>query len=148
VSKATQNLLGRAYRIDQRLAAKAARLENLRDLSERLGAALPGHLPGGRRVNDRMAEVVVAIADLEREIQAEMEGLLATQRETAALIRSVGRPQLQTVLELRYLCYKKWEEIAEEMGVTQRHVFYLHKQALAACGNGQPGLEKHEQRSG
>jgi DNA-directed RNA polymerase specialized sigma subunit len=128
--------LGRAYRIDQRLAAKAARLENLRDLSTRISAAVPGSIRSGQPAGDRMSGIIATIADLEAEIQGEVEALLATQRETAALIRSVGRPEWQTVLELRYLCFKRWETIAEEMGVTHRQVFYLHKQALAAVGNG------------
>ena len=41
--------------------------------------------------------------------------------------------EFQTILELRYLCFKPWEQIAVEMGYELRYVFKLHGRALDQC---------------
>lgn len=39
-------------------------------------------------------------------------------------------PEGQVVLEERYLCYAKWEDIASELGYTVRQIFRVHDAAL------------------
>lgn len=38
----------------------------------------------------------------------------------------------QTLLELRYLCFKSWEQIAVDMGYDLRWLYRLHHRALNA----------------
>ena len=45
-------------------------------------------------------------------------------------IKAVESTELQTVLELRYLSYMRWEEIAIELGYGIDNVFRLHRNAL------------------
>ena len=47
-----------------------------------------------------------------------------------AVIKAVANTERQTLLELRYLCFKTWEQIAVEMNYTVRNVHLLHKEAL------------------
>ena len=47
----------------------------------------------------------------------------------------INCPEYQLVLELRYLCFKSWEEIALQMGYDVRHVFRLHGEALKAISD-------------
>jgi len=42
----------------------------------------------------------------------------------------VESPELQTLLELRYLCFKTWEQIAVELHFDLRWVYRLHGRAL------------------
>jgi DNA-directed RNA polymerase specialized sigma subunit len=42
----------------------------------------------------------------------------------------VDNPELQTILELRYLSNMYWEEIAIELGYGIDNVFRLHRNAL------------------
>ena len=41
-------------------------------------------------------------------------------------------PELQMVLELRYLCGKNWTEIAEAIHCSDSHVYRIHQRALDA----------------
>jgi DNA-directed RNA polymerase specialized sigma subunit len=45
-------------------------------------------------------------------------------------IKAVESTELQTILELRYLSYMRWEEIAIELGYGIDNVFRLHRNAL------------------
>ena len=45
-------------------------------------------------------------------------------------IKAVDNPELQTILELRYLSNMYWEEIAIELGYGIDNVFRLHRNAL------------------
>lgn len=45
-------------------------------------------------------------------------------------INKLGDEELSTVLYLRYIEGKKWEQIASDMSYTERNVFYLHGKAL------------------
>jgi len=42
----------------------------------------------------------------------------------------VDNTEHQTLLELRYLCFKTWEQIAVDMGYNVRHVYRLHDEAI------------------
>ena len=39
-------------------------------------------------------------------------------------------PEYQTLLELRYLCFKTWEQIAVLMNYSTKYLFELHARAL------------------
>lgn len=46
------------------------------------------------------------------------------------IINAVENPELHTLLELRYLCFKTWEEISVEMGYTMRHLYRMRDEAF------------------
>ena len=54
------------------------------------------------------------------------------KREIVTLIKRVENPEYQTLLELRYLCFKTWEEIAVTMHHDIRTIYRIHDRALAA----------------
>ena len=70
------------------------------------------------------------IIDLENEINADIDQLVDLKRDMVAAIKAVADPECQTLLELRYLCFKSWEQIAVAMGYGVRHVYKLHNSAL------------------
>ncbi|MEN6636647.1 MAG: DUF1492 domain-containing protein [Clostridiaceae bacterium] len=45
-------------------------------------------------------------------------------------IKRVENTEYQTILELRYLCFKRWEEIAVEMNFSLQHLYRLHEKAV------------------
>lgn len=54
----------------------------------------------------------------------------AGSQEALKAINAVTDPDQQLILELRYLCYKPWLEIAEAMGYSEAGVYKLHGKAL------------------
>ena len=85
---------------------------------------------GGSGDGDFMENTIIRIVDMEREITAEMERLVSLKREIAGVIGQVDDPTLQTLLEMRYLCYRDWPEICREMYYSNASVHRLHQRAL------------------
>ena len=57
--------------------------------------------------------------------------LVDLKREMVAVIKAVKNPEFQTLLELRYLCFKTWEQIAVDMDYDIRWLYRMHNRALA-----------------
>ena len=121
--------LGQAYRLDQRINSKLEQVASLNELATKCTWALTGMPRNPNRRISTMAEVVAKIVDLQTEINHDIDRLIDLKREMVMLIKSVDNTECQTLLELRYLCFKTWEQIAVDMGYNVRHVYRLHDEA-------------------
>ena len=122
--------LGQAYRLDQRIDAKLEQVANLRALATKATATMTD-MPRSSSPNlQHMEGTIVKIIDLEQEINEDIDRLVDLKKEITNAIKTVSVPEYQVVLELRYLCYKRWEEIAVSMNYTTANVFLLHGKAL------------------
>jgi hypothetical protein len=127
----TKDYLSQAYRIDQRINSKIEQVQSLRDLAEKASATLSDVPPSkGTRNVHRMGDVIAKMVDLESEINGDLCHLLDTKREIVTVIKCVDSTELRTLLELRYLCFKTWEQIAVELHFDLRWVHRLHNRAL------------------
>lgn len=122
--------LSQAYRLDQRIDAKIEQVMSLRNLAAKATSTLSDVAPSGTRNVHRMEDIIMRIFDLENEINADIDALVALKREIVSTIKSVPNLEYQILLELRYLCFKPWEQIAVEMGYGIDNVFRLHQKAL------------------
>ena len=122
--------LSQAYRLDQRVDAKIEQVMALRNLAAKATSTLTDVAPSGTRNVHRMEDIIVKLIDLENEINADIDNLVALKHEIMAAIRSIHDPDYCTVLELRYLCFKPWDQIAVEMGYGIDNVYKLHRMAL------------------
>ena len=77
-----------------------------------------------------MEETICKIVDLEREINADIDRLVDLKAEARKAINAVSDPVQQLILELRYLCYKPWLEIMEELGLSETSIYRIHGEAL------------------
>lgn len=122
--------LGQAYRIDQRINSKLEQVTSLRNLATKATSTLSDTPPSGTRNVHSMEDVIVKIIDMENEINADIDKLVDLKQEIIRVIKAVENQELHTLLELRYLCFKTWEEISVEMGYTIRHIYRLRDMAL------------------
>lgn len=60
----------------------------------------------------------------------DFEILLFGYSVDGGVVHMVREPELQLLLEKRYLCHEKWDDIAADMGLSVQHVFRLHGEAL------------------
>ena len=97
-----------AYRIDQRINSKLEQVSSLRDLSTKATSTFSDVPPSGTRNVHRMEDVICKIVMLENEINAEIDHLVDLKREIREVISAVKNLECQTLLELRYLCFKTW----------------------------------------
>lgn len=77
-----------------------------------------------------MEDVIIKIVDMESEINADIDKLVDLKKEIAGVIHGVSNLEYQTLLELRYLCFKTWEQIAVQMGYGIDNIYKMHHKAL------------------
>jgi 3-methyladenine DNA glycosylase/8-oxoguanine DNA glycosylase len=122
--------LQQAFRVDQRINSKLEQVMSLRELATKATATLSDMPRNPSRGHHRMEDVIVKILGLESEINAEAERLVDLKREIVTVVDKVASTELRTLLELRYLCFKTWEQISVEMSYDIRWVHRLHNRAL------------------
>ncbi|MHB1453941.1 MAG: DUF1492 domain-containing protein [Saccharofermentanales bacterium] len=122
--------LGQAYRLDQRINSKLEQIASLNDLATKCTSTLTGMPRNPNRGSSTMADAVAKIVDLQAEINRDIDRLIDLKREMVRLIKAVDNTEYQTLLELRYLCFKTWEQIAVDMGYNVRHVYRIHDEAV------------------
>jgi adenine C2-methylase RlmN of 23S rRNA A2503 and tRNA A37 len=98
--------LGQAYRLDQRINSKLEQVESLNELATKASATLTGMPRNPNRATSTMADAVAKIIDLQTEINNDIDCLVDLKREIVKLIKAVDNTECQTLLELRYLCFK------------------------------------------
>ena len=126
----SKEYLEQAFRLDQRINSKLEQVMSLRGLATKATATIHD-MPGAATPNvHKMSDLVCKIVDLEEEINAEIDTLVDLKREIMAAIRLVEDPELRLILELRYLCFRSWKDIATDTRCSIRTVYRLHDQAL------------------
>ena len=122
--------LSQAMHIDQRINSKLEQVTRLRENAANCTAALSDTLRPDSPNQQRMEETICKIVDLEREINEDIDRLVDLKAEARKAINAVNDPDQQLILELRYLCYKPWLEIAGAMGYSEAGIYKLHGKAL------------------
>ena len=126
----TKDYLSQAYRIDQRINSKLAQVMSLRDLLGKATGTLSGAPKAATPNPHSMEDTIAKMVDLENEINEDIDALVDLKAEIMRRIKRVENTEYQTILELRYLCFKRWEEIAVDMGYSLRRLYELHDCAL------------------
>ncbi len=122
--------LNQAYWLDRRIDSKLEQLSALRDLATKTTGVMSDDVVSHTRNVHSMQDVIAKIIDMQNEINADIDRLVDLKQEIMHTIKSVKNPEQQTLLELRYLCFKSWEFVAEEMGYNVRHIYRLHDEAV------------------
>lgn len=122
--------LAQAYRIDQRINSKLEQIVSLRELAAKATSTLTDTPSSGTRNIHSMEAIIVKMMELESEINADIDVLVDLKKEIMFIIKSINNPEQQTLLELRYLCFKTWEQIAVDMGYSIQNAYKVHDKAL------------------
>lgn len=122
--------LSQAYRLDKRIDSKIEQLKSLNLLATKCTSTLSDMPKSQSAGNSRLEDTVVKIVDLQEEINKDIDSLVDLKRDIVRTIKSVQNPEYQIILELRYLCFKTWEEIAVQMNCSIDNVFKIRKNAL------------------
>lgn len=126
-----KEFLNRGYQSRIRIRAKKERIENWRRIAESITAAIKPVAAFSSMPSKKVEDCVCNIIELQEEIQEEIDGLVQVEREIGrAITKTVEDPTLRALLEMRYLNYLKWEEIAVRLDVTFRWTMTLHRRAL------------------
>ena len=122
--------LEQAYRIDQRINCKMEQVSSLHSLVTKATSTITD-MPGSPTRNiHKMEDIIAKIVDLENEINDDIDKLVDLKAEITTVIKEVDDPELQSLLEQRYLNFRTWEQIAVDMGYNVRHLYRIHDKAL------------------
>ena len=122
--------LSQAFHIDQRISSKLSQVMRLREAATSCTATLSDMPRPDSPSRQQMADTICKIVDLEREINEDIDRLVDLKAEARRAINTVSDPDQQLILELRYLCYKPWNEIMTELGYSEPTIYRLHGEAL------------------
>lgn len=126
--------LSRAYWLDREVETKCWQIAELRSLAETATSRIEATRMGGTPSRSKVENAVIRIIDEEERLDSIIGELIECKKRISKLISRVGEPKLRLLLELRYLEYLRWDEIAERMNYADtRHVYRLHARALDAA---------------
>lgn len=121
--------LEQAVYLDQRINSKLTQVENLRSLAGRVTTTY-NETPSGQHDNNRLEKTIAKIIDLEKEIDSDIDRLVDLKKEITETINKIPDLRHRTILEMRYLSFRTWEQIAVELSLDLRWVHRLHSKAL------------------
>ena len=117
------------------LNAKITYKENqLKELESRImqaGGANYGHdRVQSTPKHDRLADDIIRMIDLKDRISAERAEYFEKKQEIVNQIYLLEDSRYIDILVKRYVEFKRWEDIADEMHYSMDRVFQLHREAL------------------
>ena len=122
--------LNQAKTLDQRINVKLDRVSRLRAMTQKITASLDGEQVSHTRNVTSLEDAIVRLMEEEESINAAIDRLVDLKREVNGVLKQIHDPDCQLLLELRYLCYRSWEDIAEIMHMHIRTVYKVHGRAL------------------
>lgn len=117
---------------DSHITTKLEELQHLKGMVLRITPTLKDDVVSGGGTQDKLAEAVAKIVDLEAEINRDIDRYVNAKQEISATLDKLTNPDQLQVLHMRYVQYKTWEQIACDMNMTYRNVCYIHGKGLQA----------------
>ena len=113
----TKEWLERAWKIDNEIDALSDELVSAKERVLSVTAQCAGVKVQTSKTN-RSDEAVLKYIEYKNRLSKRLDELYAVKSEIADVISKVGDATLRTLLELRYLRYFTWEQIAEKMDMS------------------------------
>lgn len=89
----------------------------------------PKRYESSRTVSDKIGYSVPEIADIENQINAEIDELVELRKEIRKIILSVSNKRYRSLLTRYYILGMSWEKVAESLGCSRRTMYYWRKEA-------------------
>lgn len=122
--------LSQARYLDARINTKIKQLEALNTLATSATSVLTGMPHSPNKATSKMADIVDKIVDLQAEINRDIDALVDLKGEMRSKLEMVPAEDYKAILEMRYLCFMSWEQIASNLGLSVPYTYKLHERAL------------------
>ena len=122
--------LSQARYLDARINTKIKQLEALNTLATSATSVLTGMPHSPNKATSKMADIVDKIVDLQAEINRDVDALVDLRGEMRSKLEMVPAEDYKAILEMRYLCFMSWEQIASNLGLSVPYTYKLHDRAL------------------
>lgn len=125
----TKAYLRQIYKIDEYIKAKEAQKRKIRERLEYSSNRLSKE-PRATTQGDKLCEGVVAIVDLQAEIDRSIDRSLALQSQISKEIDVMEDNIHKAILIRRYINCENWEQISKEINYSFKQTTNLHREAL------------------
>ena len=105
-------------------------LEQLKAMATKVTAALGDEVVSSSKNPDKMTDVIAKIINLQMDLNRAVDKYVDIKAEAVELLSQVENPTHYKILHSRYVLFKKWEQIACEIGFTYQWTNELHDVAL------------------
>lgn len=122
--------LKRYINLDREIERKLEEVARLRAKLTRGTEVYSTEPRGGGSIYGKTEEILAKIVDLEKEIDADVDRLIAVRDNIKSVIEVVEDDRERLLLQYRYLDGWTFEKIAVEMHYSWRQIHRLHSQAL------------------
>lgn len=126
----TKEWLNRGRLLDQRVNKLLAERDRMFDLAVKMTGSIQEDKVQTSKKNtseESFAKYVAYTAEIDKKI----DELIEVKKEILTAIYQVEDPTLRTLLQLRYINFETWEQIAIDMSYSYVHIVYnLHPIAL------------------
>lgn len=116
--------------LDTQIDCMLSNVDGLRESLLRITPTLKQDVVTGGSSHDRMSTTIAKIVDLEKEINAKVDTYIDKKAQIIRLLDKVHNPDYLKVLQLRYIEYETFEEIASDMHYSHCWICRLHGRAL------------------
>ena len=125
----SKNWLEQGWYIEKQIRILNKKKSRLYDDLTRITSSYMPNYGKGNSSNDKSLKQAIYI-DYENEIRHKTEELYNKKLEIESVINQVQTRKYRDVLTMRYILFMVWEDVAEELGVSVRHIYRLHETAL------------------
>jgi len=121
--------LGMCSKLDGIINSKLEYLERLKSLIYKTSNMSDVRVSDSSK--DNTERLIVKIIDLQDEINRDIDSLVDLKREIRELISKVEPFELRSILDLKYVCGLRLEDVALKLNYSIRHIMRLHAKALS-----------------
>lgn len=121
--------LSQAFNLNRKIELKLKRIDTLRT-SLGCTSSNPDEVRVKSEPHSPFETMLMIVIDLENEVKKDKEELETIKAQIWKAIHAIGNDKVEGVLELRYLAFKNWDEIADSYGHSLDYVYRLHRQGM------------------
>lgn len=116
--------LQRGWKLREEILLKEQKLEFWKSLATSTSGTSSG---SGGNTQSKIELAMVQVVDLEREIKEDLDKLAKIEIETVKYIKELELEQIdKLILEMRYVGYKQWRQIAVVLGYSVEYLRNKH----------------------
>lgn len=114
----------------EQLKYELSELEKTRVYVRAVNYGANGIAGGSKKSEAAFEKTADKIADLELEVNREIENLAEQRNAAIHLIQRLDDPRQSKILFMRYLQKKTFGEIESDVGIAQSYLYVIHRKAL------------------
>ena len=118
-----------AWCVQRILESELDKLQELRSTALKVTTAY-NQAPGGNGNGKTLENAVVKIVEQEKIVEHYCGVLSEQLNNVRAFITILPLGRERVIMHMRYLNYRKWEQIADELGYSEQYMYELHDKAL------------------